>query len=491
MKLIVIWLVVVMVGAASPRASAETKVVLESYTGARPADAARLSPLLDALANRGFVGGYEVLGRQYETRVSRPALASLPANFAQQVEDGHKAWATGKFDDAVKILTPLVTAVHASSGAFADNKVQDGRDVLLKAYVVLGLSQQRRGDPEAMKATFAEALRSFPSATLSKATYGPEAVDTFEKAKRELAGRGRGTLRVGSTSEAAVIYINERIEGPGPVTKENLLPGEYRVFARLGKQLSRTHRVTVTANETANVAIDLAFDAVVRTSPWTGLEYGSDADRQAENAHVTRFASALGADAVAVVGIETHRGHPAIVGALINRATGEDIRRAYVPLDPAPSETQLAALAAYITGENLNPPPPIEVAKERRAPVVGTGTPAGGGPRGDGSRDVDDVPRSGRWGGWKFLTGAGALVGIGAGVALVALDGKCQGGEPVTPPCMELYKTATPGYVALGGGAVLAAVTVYLFVTQDRAPARTAYVVPTSGGAVAGFAMRF
>jgi hypothetical protein len=59
-------------------------------------------------------------------------------------------------------------------------------------------------------------------------------------------------------------------------------------------------------------------------------------------------------------------------------------------------------------------------------------------------------------------------------------------------PCPSEYQTAGAGYVTLGAGAVLAGVTVYLWVTGKSAtPAKTAYVVPTGGGAIAGFSARF
>ena len=47
-------------------------IVLEVYTGAKPADAKLLAPLLGELATRGFVGGYDGVGRKLE-QVSLPA----------------------------------------------------------------------------------------------------------------------------------------------------------------------------------------------------------------------------------------------------------------------------------------------------------------------------------------------------------------------------------------------------------------------------------
>src|ERR1700690_599798 len=97
-----VWIALVVVAATARAASAGAGgIVLESYTGERPDDATRLlSPLLDELAKRGVVGGYDVVGRKYEAEVSRPtsSLEGLPPDFADRVERGHKAGIEGKFE---------------------------------------------------------------------------------------------------------------------------------------------------------------------------------------------------------------------------------------------------------------------------------------------------------------------------------------------------------------------------------------------------------
>jgi hypothetical protein len=60
--------------------------------------------------------------------------------------------------------------------------------------------------------------------------------------------------------------------------------------------------------------------------------------------------------------------------------------------------------------------------------------------------------------------------------------------------CTDVYSTATPGYIAIGGGVVLAAVTVVIALHgsgSSSPPARAAYIVPTNGGAFAGFSSSF
>jgi len=480
--------------ATSQRAAADNKIVLESYTGAKTDGAAdQLRPLLEALANRGFIGGYEALGRTFEARVSRPAFdprGGLPSDLAAQVENGYRAWNAGNFERAIEILTPLVDKAHANGGAFASN--QDARDALSKALIALALAHDRRGDPAASREAFGELLRSFPSLTLSPAIYGPDAVAKFDRAKRELSGRGLGKLTIRTTASGAVVFLDEKFQGTGNVTRDHLIPGEYRVFVQVGgAQLSRIHHVVVRPNETATVTIDTAFDQVVRTSAtWTGLSFGDAADRERlEVHHAAMFGNAVDASAVAVVGLDQVHGHAAVIGILVDRISSTEIRRASVPLDPPPGVQKLNALAEFLAGENLSPPGIDVIVSGRDARPTG---PAGTTRRTGG----DGGPRDGNghgWGGWKYLAGGAAVVAIGTGAVLLHLDGTCRTDQAPGVVCPDLYSTATPGYLAIGGGAVLAGVTIYLFVRGSRSDptASTAFVLPARGGAVAGYTLRF
>lgn len=159
-------------------------IVLESYTRERPADAARLlEPVLEELSQREYAAG-DTVARSYEAHASRAAVTpgGLPSDFAAQVDRGFKAWIGGRFDEAIKLLVPLVEAAQANPGAFAQQPAL--RDPMLKALIALALAQQRIGDLSAMKATMSEILRSFPDAQVPCATYGPDAHEAFEQVRR-------------------------------------------------------------------------------------------------------------------------------------------------------------------------------------------------------------------------------------------------------------------------------------------------------------------
>lgn len=448
-------------------------VVLESYTGERPADAPRLlSPVLEELSQRGFASG-DTVARTYETQASRAAVmpGGMPSDFAARVDRGFNAWVAGRFDDSIRILVPLVETAQANTGAFA--KEPSLREPLLKGLIALALAYQRIGDPSAMRAAFGEILRSWPGTQLPRATYGPDAAQAFEQVRRELAATGRGTLTV-KTDDAAVVFVNELYRAAGSTTLD-LSPGEYRVVVMLNNQPSRNHRVTVRANAETTVDVDARFDQAIRTAGYTGLSFANQPGREAHEArYARRFANAVGASAVAVVGIDDVRGRSAVVGSLISLQTGRELRRASIPVEPDPSRDKLRALARFLAGDD--PAPGLDVQFSGGEP---DGRPGPEAPIGETA--------GGRWGGWRFVTAGLALGGIGAGVTLSVLDGRCTETPPVGQPCRYFHNFQPWGYVSLAGGTVLAGISIYLFATHDTAPV----VAPTRGGATVGFATRF
>jgi len=457
-------------------------IVLESYTGDRPADAPRLlGPVLDELSRQGYAAGDSV-ARTFETRGSRPALAGsgLPSDFSAQVDRGFKAWVQGKFDDAINVLGPLIKTAQANSGAFAVNPAL--RDPLLKALIALALAHQRSGDLQSMKATFAEILRSFPDAQISRATYGPDAQSAFDQTRRALQSGGRGKLTIKLIDETGVVFVNESYRATGSTTIE-LMPGEYRVIVVLNKSPSRNHVVEVKTNGETLVEVDPKMDRAVHTNGYTGLAFATQSNRDATEAiYAARWAKLAGATSVIVVGIDDVRGRTAVVGSLVSLQTGRELRRASVPTEPDPSTDKLRALARFLAGEN--PVPGLDVQFSNALEAIGGGE-GGDTSRGGGGNETPH--RQGRWGGWRWITGGFAFAALATGGVLVALDGRCPSPPPMGQQCNDFYDTGTAGYITLGGGAVLAAISIYLFVTHDKAP----YVAPTQGGATVGFATRF
>nr|MBA3538414.1 hypothetical protein [Deltaproteobacteria bacterium] len=327
----------------------------------------------------------------------------LPLDFEQQIDQGHTAWTMGKFTEAVKHLTPMMEVAHLNPGAFVDN--ERGSAAVQKGLIALALSHNGIGDESAARATIGEILRTFPNEKMSAGTYGMAANKLFESVRLDLAGRGKGRLVIKPANAGGVVYLNERIDGVGTRTKDQLLPGEYRVMLQTGAQISRSHTVKLAANEDLTLTVDGGFDDAVRTkADWTGLGFASAADREkSEASYAATFGKSINATAVALIGIDVSNGRPSVIAALVKRDTGGELRRASIPLDASPSRDQLRGLARFLAGEDAGPGIEIHVAKpakpEARVPdaTVTTGEPA------EPERPAEQPTTSGRWGGWKWM----------------------------------------------------------------------------------------
>ncbi|HWO19350.1 MAG TPA: hypothetical protein VNO30_11260 [Kofleriaceae bacterium] len=465
----------------SPARADHPPIILESYVGEKPADAGQvLAPLVEELASYKFVLGPEVVGRSFEAAASRPAVAGgLPDDFSAQVSQGYDLWTNGKFTEAAALLGRLVEAARENAGEFAKNQHRALYPQLQRARIALSLSLQRLGDRSAAKQAMGEALRGDPDLKISRGMFGQDAAELYQEVLGELTARGPGKVIIAVDAVGAGIYVNERLVEMGSL-ELNLLPGEYRVVARIGDGVTRTHRLGVVGGGVHKLTIDPAFDQAVRTGPgWTGFLFEASADRERdEGRYAGAFATAIDARQVAVVGIDTVRGRRMIRGALINKLTGRELRAASIPLDGSPSAEQRKNLARFLNGA----PPTPDIIVDASAGSAGD-RPGGGelGPR--------------RWGGWKWISGGAAVAAGVAGGALLAYDGRCARRVSAAVPCPDSYDTAISGWLTVGGAVALAGVTVVLVATDGGARGgearRTAYVAPTAGGALAGYAARF
>lgn len=469
------WWVVCIAVAWTSIAEARDGIVLESYEGDRPADAAKaLGPLLGELSQRGFEAG-DSIGRLYEGKVSRPLHNSLPKNFAQQLKDGQLEYIRGNYASAVAKLAPLIDAAHDNSGAFAKN--QPLRQTMLDGLTALALAQDRNGDPKTARATFEELARSFPDASVPASTWGPAAAKQFAEIRRDLTQQSQGRLIVKAPATAEV-YVNERFEQNGNVVK-NFLPGEYRIFARDGAKQSRTYRIKVSSAVDASVSIDLDLDAALNTTVWTGFRYATGERERFETKHAAAVANAIEERAVVVVGIDAKAG--VIFGALVN-LSGKDERRGTVSLTAG--DTSKHQLARFLAGE----PATADIVV-----IAGPGAPGNTEVTGGGGGDVvESRPGKRRWGGWPIITGLGTLAAAGTSVFFFATHDQCTDGSN-NENCPFRTNRLPGAFISVGAGAVLAGITVYLIVTRPGSaePSRMAYVVPTDGGAVAGVSVRF
>lgn len=465
-----------------PARAPADNIVLESHAGPRDKSfGPLLAPLVDELSRRGARYGYEEVGKLYEAQVSTPAVRSdLPADFVARVEAGYRLWLEGSFREAKDTLTPLVRVAHANPGLIAAESALSA--ALFRALVALAMSHHRLGeDPDAW-AVMAELLRSFET-EVARSQFGSEAGDLYQRTKKSAKERGYGSLRVRSLDDAAAIIINERIAKVGEVERTDLLPGHYRVLAQRGKELGRVFTVEIKPGTRAEVVLDPQLEATVVTSPqWTGLAFRDRADREHREVEAAaRFASALGAVGVIVVGTELRNHKLVAYGALINAATGKELRRASVSVDSLPPPQRLQALARFLTGD--------EPAGEG-VDVHRPGEPHGADTAALATRVRPEQPIGPRrWGAWRWLALGGAVVSVSAGAGLVAIDGSCSSSPPGGQVCRDVYDTRTAGFAIGGVGLALGAVATWLILTDRPAAAAVTgalRVVPSAGGVMAG-----
>ncbi|WP_199350911.1 PEGA domain-containing protein [Haliangium ochraceum] len=99
---------------------------------------------------------------------------------------------------------------------------------------------------------------------------------------------------------------------------------------------------------------------------------------------------------------------------------------------------------------------------------------------------------------WKWPTAAAAAVSIGLGATWVAVHDSETNCGPGQSTCPEVYDTLGPGLVALGVGAGLGALAVWMFIDDSGSDASTSDatsfvpgVHPVEGGAVGSLRLRF
>lgn len=464
------------------RSAAARTIVLESHVEARASSTGELlAPLFDELAKRQVTRRYKDVGQRFEARSSLPSVvgAGLPSDFVEQVEKGYQLWVRGQFQPAIATLQPLVDLAHRNAGAVVANARIGG--AVVKSLVAISLCQQRLGDKAASTAAMLELLRS-SDVEIPRSQFGPEASDLHRRVRDEARTRGLASLSVHSQDESAVIYLNERFLKVGEVTRADLLPGRYRVLAQVGKRQARVHVVELKAGDSARVELDPAFEAsVVTSSEWSGFVFRDRVEReQREIELAARFGTAAEALGVIVIGIDVKDDRSVAYGALLNPATGKELRRGSVLIDTSPSPERLRALARFLTGDKPTDDIAVYEAKRTRAGATASLNTTSG--EGDHRRS---------FGPWKWVATGGAIAGLGVGVTLLLLDGTCTSEPLPNMKCPDLRDLRTGGYVSLGAGVALGAVATWLWLGErgSKRSGTSLWVVPSGDGGMAGISM--
>ncbi|HTL84069.1 MAG TPA: hypothetical protein VL856_02735 [Acidimicrobiia bacterium] len=434
-------------------AAAGPSIVVESSPAERPADAGAIfAPVYEALDKRGFLVG-DKLGGAIDDKIAKAAgtlSASRSADAQKLVAQGYDDFINGDYDKAIDHETQALTIYASAPATLA--KESGLRDLQFKALIVAARSSEALGKGEDAFRDMAEAMRMIPDRPINASEFDPSVKALYKKVKDELVRQGAGTLEIKVDDANAVIFVDERFVGTGAVKLDGLLPGRYRVYVAKGEQPGRTREIEVPAKGHASVDVTWGIDGVLRTRPgYVGIE---GAENELDSA--VRVARALGASRVVVLGLRTIDGRRSIVAFAISTESQNKIYGA-VQLEPvSPPPAVLEKLAALMAGDKVDAtgiitkePPPV---RTRR--VIGQ--------------------RPSAMHKLKWVFGAGALVALGTGGALIAIDDAPQ---PDTPRKPDYNDTKTLGLGVAAGGLALAAVAVYMF-TADHPVDVEAEVAP-------------
>jgi len=306
-------------------------------------------------------------------------------------------------------------------------------------------------------------------------------------------------------SDQAVVFINERFENVGKISKGDLLPGEYRVYVQIGKQNSRLHRVVVRADQESKLTIDARFDDALATpATWAGFVFKTAADREnLETRYAARVAQEIGASAVVVVGIDQVRGRSALVGSVVDLRTAREIRRASVAIDPMPGAERMRALARFLAGDQAASGLDVEIGARTTAvrTTSDNDDPSAAQPETEGPRTSNR-----RWMRWTGITAIALGLGGGGLAYKFVGDANAKGDEidrvcavSCTPDQVRTLQDAQSAanrnavIAGVAGGALVVTGVVFVLVSRSSSssPATSVSIAPTRGGVAFSYGTSF
>ena len=471
--------------AAGPARGGDHKpILIRSHSAQLDADA---RDYLDAFSRalgqqRALLGAS--LRDLIEARMSRGPtdLAGAEKALIKQVEDGRRRFIEGKFPEALKLLLPARDRLLAAEGRVASD--QRLRHALHTALLMLGHTHLRLKQPEKATEAVSEVVRSIPPGQdLSMIKYAPELVTFFKKVRLQLKRQDRAALRVTTDPAGCLVFLNGRYVGISPVRVADLYPGRYRVYIQRPRRPGRVHEVVMNGAD-RRLSVNFGLDSVLRTKKHVAFEFASQAElARREVKYATSVARAVGASQAILVGFRKLDSGPVLMGTLVSEDGGRVVRSGFVSLAPAaPSPRTLRSLAEFLLSGG-QPPPGVK--------IQGAGSPAHAGGSAPAVAPAPASAPNDRGGGWmgtaRWIALGVAVVGLGVGIPLMAMDGGCI--EESAGRCPETYETMSGGVAATAVGGAAAAGAVVLFFLdakrQSKDRAARAAVVPAllPGGA--------
>jgi hypothetical protein len=448
--------VVTLVICAAAGARADTAILLESHAQDPPEDAARyIQYLVTSMGKDAPIHGSR-LRERIEARLSAsPGPPEKRADLHAQAKKGREQFIDGTFKKAIATLESARSAMLERPALLATN--QPLRDSLHMALLYLTHAYLRTSEGEKATERIGEVIRSFPDKELSAARYGPELVKFYRKVRREMGRQERGSLAIKTTPPGCMVFVNERYVGLSPIKVDNLYQGRYRIYVQQGQTRGRVHTQNVAGD--GQLQIDFALDRALTTEPFIGFRYADPATMtDKEVAHAAAVARALEAPTAFLVGFGHYKNRRMLMGTVVNAATDGVVRSGMIALEPAaPSLSTLGALGTFLLAGKGGAG--VIIRNERGIVTHGVGN------RGTTTDEAGPGFFSARV--WKWITLGVGVGTLGAGITLLALDGK---GTCETDRCPDAYNTMTPGIILTAVGGAAAATAVILFVLDARRP---------------------
>jgi tetratricopeptide (TPR) repeat protein len=332
-------------------AAAGPPIVIEAFTGDRPADAdAWLAPVRAELERRGFqVGPPLTAAVAALSRDVRPLSAGDALAAKSDVDRAYNHLIEGEYAEAIAAGERALALYEDATAALAGEPAM--RDLQFRALVVVARAQDALGRPDDAVRSMAEAIRTFPDRAVSASEFDPRVRDLQRRVRQELQRQGTGGLELRVDDPAAILFLNERFVGTGATRLDGLPAGTYRVHVAKGSRVGRQHRIAVHPGSVVSLAVAWELDAALRTGSagaFLALDAGTAPDR--ELALAGRLARSLGAPRVVVLAVRPVAGRRAIVGYTVVTDTQTRTFGAIQlePVDPAPAA--LTTLGAFLAG---------------------------------------------------------------------------------------------------------------------------------------------
>ncbi len=172
------------------------------------------------------------------------------------LEEGRVLYQNAEPDEAIPLLKMAAYELQAGISATGDT------DLLIEAWLVLGLAHTGMGHVEAANEVFREVVVLDPSRELDPIRYPPQVVEGYARVRSAVIEEGTGSLAVSASADGAEVFVDGRSVGLAPVTVDGLPVGRHYVFATAEGGLRSYEEVVIEADGTRKLSMKVEERAI-------------------------------------------------------------------------------------------------------------------------------------------------------------------------------------------------------------------------------------